>query len=71
MTATMMRMVDTGGELGFKPKIKTRIQTPKPPAAPSPTPPNRPPRPMQKATANACIQKVISNSMVISPEFFE
>ena len=48
MTATIMRMVETGGELGLRPKKSTRMQTPRPPAAPRPTPPYRPPRPMQK-----------------------
>ena len=65
MTATMMRIVETGGELGLSPKRSTRMQTPKPPAAPRPRPPKRPPMPMHTATVMSWSQKFRSISMMM------
>ena len=54
MTARMISMTSTGGEVGFTPKATTRISSPTAPQRPRPTPLERAPIQMAASTTTNC-----------------
>ena len=54
MTATIINMTSTGGEVGSSPKMNTRMESPMPPITPRPIPPIRAPTRMATRTKRNC-----------------
>ncbi len=54
MTARMISMTSTGGEVGLTPKPTARISSPTAPQRPRPTPPEREPSQMAASTTTNC-----------------
>ena len=54
ITAAIISITSTGGDVGCSPKTNVSRATPNPPITPSPIPPRRAPTMMQSRTINSC-----------------